>query len=872
MMRGALALLAYGGAAVFATKTCNLDEHHPENGGFYIEGINGVINDIRGDAGKRADDGTWATGIEYNMGQLGSCWAASVGMPQFCEVQQADENGVMQGYDYKTVPTHTCARLRFEYAADSGSTVYELPSKEALDACDFSQATLICGEADGNPCDVLFDYDHEQKDYYYASMNGCSQGQKAMVRMVGEYEGNYQQCFSMGLTSSRITNCDCNHQLSPSTLIDPCHEAFVHGCLTGMPQDTSCCPESWRAEHPNFCDPDETDVDSPGYCTTPRTIDYNSMTRSYEGSLGTCISQWKQEDADAMAPFVQHMLDTDPVTKAEYDAKIAAGLFSNNPPACWYRFACPSTSQYCNTCNFYASVVKCTAATEAIEVEECSVDPNWIAWQKPMEKWVFAGSFTDDNGVMHGWPMDKPTIVTGVHQALALVEMGVDPAQIHATFGERGTSGSNYNGVYSDYNGGGGIDHSSTPYNPAHWPTDPSAEEAAMLSDIADLSPGCSALNKWCSEFNATLLDMHGWPDIIIAGPWFDNWILNADTRAKAAEKGTKIIQIKPEIKREEGEQLPGTWQEIEKPLMKSYLHFVTQFEELAIALGADEDQMRTDKENLCHQIAKFKEITFHASERGVRAMAGVLPYGTHDSWDNGLAGAYLSQVDRSPTLMMLEELGMQVLHVDTTDDRYYEYHFATGWPEYAGSLHWDEMKSTGYRTDGRVKVHYPVDFWLPEVRGALDFMSPEFVAKWPHPALVAKQYAYYPGAAQAMRYTFRHAADILRLVGAKLAVAQKLDPADTQCMPVDAISDEYHRTNGLAPGQYACWNPIAYDYCGHVLNENWKQKAREAGYVYARGTYWETPAREAGWNPPCKAGGSRSRKMNVPFANRKMS
>ena len=154
--------------------------------GFYIEGINGVINNITGDSGKRADDGTWAAGLEYNMGQLGSCYAASVGWPiMYCDVQQADENGVMQGYDQKYVPTHTCARLRFEYAAESGSTVYELPSKEAMDACDFSQATLICGEADGNPCDILFDYDHEQKVRTHAARHRPSACPALPRRAVG---------------------------------------------------------------------------------------------------------------------------------------------------------------------------------------------------------------------------------------------------------------------------------------------------------------------------------------------------------------------------------------------------------------------------------------------------------------------------------------------------------------------------------------------------------------------------------------------------------------------------------------------------------------------------------------------------------------
>ena len=43
--------------------------------------------------------------------------------------------------------------------------------------------------------------------------------------------------------SSRIQHCDCNFQFRPSTLIDPCHMAFVYGCLSDMPEDASCCPD-----------------------------------------------------------------------------------------------------------------------------------------------------------------------------------------------------------------------------------------------------------------------------------------------------------------------------------------------------------------------------------------------------------------------------------------------------------------------------------------------------------------------------------------------------------------------------------------------------------------------------------------------------
>ena len=93
------------------------------------------------------------------------------------------------------VIAHTCARLRFTYDTDSGSTVYELPSQEALDACDFTHALLRGDEAAGDPeLDILYDYDHAKKIYYYASKEGCASGQKVAVQIYEDYEGNFAQC------------------------------------------------------------------------------------------------------------------------------------------------------------------------------------------------------------------------------------------------------------------------------------------------------------------------------------------------------------------------------------------------------------------------------------------------------------------------------------------------------------------------------------------------------------------------------------------------------------------------------------------------------------------------------------------------------
>ena len=91
-------------------------------------------------------------------------------------------------------------------------------------------------------------------------------------------------------------------------------------------------------------------------------------------------------------------------------------------------------------------------------------------------------TYTDGDGNTHVWHATKPKIVTGAFQALTLIDMGVDPAQIIGTFGERATSGSNVDGVYANYNIADHGDHAAAPYDPSHFLTDPSPAEKALLA------------------------------------------------------------------------------------------------------------------------------------------------------------------------------------------------------------------------------------------------------------------------------------------------------------------------------------------------------------------------------------------------------
>ena len=259
---------------------------------------------------------------------------------------------------------------------------------------------------------------------------------------------------------------------------------------------------------------------------------------------------------------------------------------------------------------------------------------------------------------------------------------------------------------------------------------------------------------------------------------------VNDEVKAKAAQRGIPVIILKD--------------QNAAKTEWKTFIDLAERFEDLAKALGADvEAYTAADKQNFCAKAAEFREISREASERGVRALAGYMPYGSADP-DTGNIDAFLQPPDKNPALMMLEELGMSIIHPHTSQTGYYEWMV----PSWGGV----NMPATGIMStpmSNGARVAYNADFFLYEPRGALDFTSDSFAAAWPHPAVVAKQYAYYP--ITALHYSWRHATDILAVVGAKLSTAAKLDAAEVRQPYTSPTQSEGRCMDGCPPHAGAC-------------------------------------------------------------------
>ena len=397
-------------------------------------------------------------------------------------------------------------------------------------------------------------------------------------------------------------------------------------------------------------------------------------------------------------------------------------------------------------------------------------------------------TFVDDAGVTHT-TSGTPTISIGVMDGLSLENMGLSHLQVHGTWGARASAGSNY-GTGFAFNNAGSVDHNEAEYNPSNFPADPNTpEEMHMIAQAVDLTPSCSGTYTFCySEPGEVVaqLDAHGWPDFLVSGaydalPYENvNYIVDPTLAEAAAARDppVPIISINSYYMSDD-EAVAGL----------GYIEITKRFEELATFLGATTD-IDDHKEALCHEITKFKATAAAAATRGVRAMAIYTPYGPLQGDNADQAYSFIMDMGGDQVMNMLEELGMQIMHAEPT--------YGPGWE---------------YLTDTaeNFAAKYKNDFWLYDVRVTLDFTSEAFATAWPHPAVVAKQYAYWPSTGRV--HSYQHALDILRLVGESLSESDRLAEA-TACTEVADVTATDYRVNGLEPGEYACPKPVDYDWC----------------------------------------------------------
>jgi hypothetical protein len=286
---------ASDGIVLDDSEACTEANGHPETGGFYVVGFG--YQDVMahedpddpstyGEMAQPADDTLWTANPETPYPDA---------RPKECTPSMWTDCSYFSD-QYKFLYLHTCSKMRFSYPADSGSTVYKMKDNATFQACDFTDAVLIEEHPDPLPSgakytDYPLDYDTFEVQHFFASLDGCEQGQKVAIMPFSEYTSTYDMCSSMGTTSSRIQHCDCDHSIRPTTLNEICLTGFVDGCMLMMPHDHSCCPD-------------------PAVATSP------SMGTYVNG--GNCIPLSEEEDMITLAKLIYDTC-TDTANQAECD-------------------------------------------------------------------------------------------------------------------------------------------------------------------------------------------------------------------------------------------------------------------------------------------------------------------------------------------------------------------------------------------------------------------------------------------------------------------------------------------------------------------------------------------------------------------------
>lgn len=197
-------------------------------GGYHDIGVNGTQDPPVYDSNNiNTPDFTWT--VPEN-------WTYPMGLP--------DRRGQANFLDH-----YTCSRLKFCLPAvdnatitRENSTVYQMPSKDAFENCDFTNATLIgyvtnttCVTIERNEMSLL------GVQYYYADMQNCMKDQKVAVE-VTDWTTSAAGCARIAdeiPATSRVRGCDCMFEKKKIRLL-------LETVCIRLPEKVSRTGTAWR--------------------------------------------------------------------------------------------------------------------------------------------------------------------------------------------------------------------------------------------------------------------------------------------------------------------------------------------------------------------------------------------------------------------------------------------------------------------------------------------------------------------------------------------------------------------------------------------------------------------------------------------------
>lgn len=233
---------------------CNIADHHPENGGYFFVGVGGESDTTNLDSahGQKLENATWVPGQYYPYGESKTCDPEG---PGYCSSQCSKAPGCKQFLN-----SHTCSILKFcpPEGASASRKIHLMKDFESADTCNFSEAQELgeMGTHHEEDCfEYVFEEDHELTEYYFASEEGCAEGQKVAVQ-IQDFSMTASQCRAIGLTTSRIRNCDCRLQKKASTLGEPCRTAFSDSCQDAVLEGACCDDGTCISKYEDFNHPE----------------------------------------------------------------------------------------------------------------------------------------------------------------------------------------------------------------------------------------------------------------------------------------------------------------------------------------------------------------------------------------------------------------------------------------------------------------------------------------------------------------------------------------------------------------------------------------------------------------------------------------
>jgi len=227
-------------------------------------------------------------------------------------------------------------------------------------------------------------------------------------------------------------------------------------------------------------------------------------------------------------------------------------------------------------------------------------------------------------------------------------------------------------------------------------------------------------------------------------------------------------------------------------------IEVIRQFEELALALGVTQpESLKEDKLAMCKAAVDFSAAAKTASVKGVRMLPGYISSGLDKT-------SYIANPSNDMVLRMFEELGAPILHNHKCSDCEGDYFW-----EYLPNTEYFQSCSEGDTSAANCNESplYPVDLWLYDHRISSKIISDNF--DFPDKAIQQNQYAPWAIGYEGLAVSYKTAANILKSVTAPMANAERIYPA-TDCTNIDVTSVS-HKTVGLSPGEYACYNEDFY-------------------------------------------------------------